>query len=247
MVRRGDDRERHRNRQRDGHEAQREARHGHQEHDPDEEVPAGVQARQRRVLIRQARRLERAVGVGALRDRVDQPDVEQPRRRDGEQRKEEEADQAGGDHRVAQEVVVPAPVEVETGRDAEDDWPVAPDIDPVGDVHERVAAERHRLHAILPGDPERVLEGDQTARVGERCVGAPRREVAHAEIDEDRARDDQSLTGEPSRHGDGSPPRRRGHTDRESWREDRPHPHLLARVSSGRCRAASAISRSRRP
>jgi hypothetical protein len=228
VVRRRHDRERHRNRKREGRHTHREACHRRHEHDPDEQVPAGVQARERRVLVREARRLQRSVGVGALRDRVDEPDVEQARRRDGEEREKEEADQAGGDHRVAEEVVAPASVEVETRRHAEDHRPVAPDVDPVGGVHEQVAAERDRLECVLPADPERVLERDQVTRVRERRVRVPGGQVAHAEVDEDRERDDERLADGPST-------------------EDGPHRHLLRSVSTRKAGSASAISRSRGP
>lgn len=200
-----------------------------------------MQAGERRVLVREPGRLERAVRVGALRDRVDEPDVEQARRRDGEEREEEEADQAGGDHRVAEEVVVPAPVEVQPGRNAEDHGPVAPDVDPVRDVDENVAAERHGLQRVLPAEPERILERDEAACVGERGLGAPRREVAHAEVDEDRDGDDQRLTDEPCRHGKIAPPPRRGRAGRRSSPDDLPH--LLTRVSTTGGAPASAISR----
>ena len=240
MVRRADDGERHRDRQRNGEKPQREARHRHQQDDSDEDVPADVQAGERRVLVREPGRLERAVRVGALRDRVDKPDVEQARRRDGEEREEEKADQAGGDHRVAEEVVVPAPVEVQPGRNAEDHGPVAPDVDPVRDVDEDVAAERHGLQRVFPADPERILERDQAACVGERGLRAAGREVAHAEVDDDRAGDDQRFADEPCRHGN-TTPRRRGRAGRRSSSED--HPHLLTRVSIHDDAAASAISR----
>jgi hypothetical protein len=245
VVRRGHDRERHRDRQRDGHDPKREGRHSREEHDADEHVPAGVKARKCGVLVRQARRLERAVGVGALRHRVDEPDVEQARRRDGKEGEEEEADQAGGDHRVAEEVVLPPPVDVEPGRGAEDDGPVTPDVDPVRDVDEDVAAERRRLDGTFPADSERVFERDHAPRVRERGVGASRREIAHGEVDDDRHRDDHRLTRELAGNDDAAPPPRRGRAVRRPSRHDRSHPHLLARVSFHRRDAASAISRNR--
>jgi hypothetical protein len=186
VVRRRHDGQRHCDRQRDRHDAQREARHGREEHDADQEVPAGVEARKCGVLVRQARGLERTIGVRALCHRVDEAGAEQARRSDGKEGEEEEADQAGGDHRVSEEVIVLPSTDVEPGGGAEDHGPVAPDVDPVGDVDENVAAQRHRLEASFPPDSERVFERDHSPRIRERGVRASRGEVAHAEIHDDR-------------------------------------------------------------
>ena len=123
-----------------------------------------MQARERGVLVREAGRLQRPVGIRALSDGVDEADVEQSRRRHGEQREERESDQPRSEHRVPQEVVVAAAVDVERHRDAQDHGPVAPDVHPVGGGHDGVAPEPRALQPLFPVDPEPSLEGEEAGR-----------------------------------------------------------------------------------
>lgn len=88
-----------------GRHADREHAHEHlpgrpEDDDPDEQVPAEVQAGHRRVLIRQLRGLQRAVGGRLLRDGVHEAEVEKARRCHREEGEEEEADRAGDEDGV---------------------------------------------------------------------------------------------------------------------------------------------------
>ena len=94
VVRGQHDRCCHRNGPADRENPQRNIRRRPPDGDADEDVPAEVQAREGRVLIGEPRRLKRSVGVRMQRDRVDDCRVREPRRGDGEEREEEEADAA---------------------------------------------------------------------------------------------------------------------------------------------------------
>jgi hypothetical protein len=193
VVGRDDDRERHRERRHDGEDARREPRRGREDDDPDEEVPAHVQAREGRVLVRQPRRLQRAVGVRLLGDGVDELQRQQPGRGDREEREEEEAERARHEERVAEQHVPPAVAEVEDDGSRQDHGPVPPDVDPVGERHQPVAARDHRLQRLLPREADRPLEVEQPLGVGERDLGAARGQVADAEVEEDREHDERRL------------------------------------------------------
>ena len=166
--------------------------------DAHEDVPAHVQARERGELVRQPRRLERAVGLRALGHRVDEPEVEQPRRGDRHQREEEEADRSGDEHRVAQHAVVRPVREVQRDGRGEDHRPVAPDVDPVRERDQRRRCRR-RAPWIAPSQamPSVLLEVEEAGRVvPRRRLGADGR-VPHAEVDEHRERDEHDLPREP--------------------------------------------------
>jgi hypothetical protein len=235
VVGRDDDRDRHRERRDDGDDTRRQPRRGGKEHDPDEQVPAHVQAREGRVLVRQPRRLQRAVGVRLLGDGVDELERQQPRRGDGEEREEEEAERARHEERVAEQHVPPPVAEVEDDGGRQDHRPVAPDVDPVGERHQHVAAGERRLERLLSSDADRPLEVEQPLGVGERRLGAARRQVADAEVQEDRERDERRLAEKATA---GARDERRAQANSNPGRGGRHESHLLtariARASGGR-------------
>ncbi len=68
--------------------------------DPHQEVPADMQTRHRRVLVREGGRLQHAIGVGTLRHRIDEPWIRQEaRRRHRDNHEEDQADQSGQQQR----------------------------------------------------------------------------------------------------------------------------------------------------
>lgn len=167
--------------------------------DPEQQVPARVQARERRELVGQARRLERAVRVGALRHGVDQAEPDEPRRCKREQAEEQEADAAGDEHCSAEPAVDVAADDEEDRRGGEDHRPVTPDVDPVGEVDEPFVPRDRALQRALPVDPERPLGVDQPVgvHVCGRCVAGGH--VADREVREHRARDERRLPRERDR------------------------------------------------
>lgn len=205
-----------------------------------------MQARERRVLVREAGRLQRPVGIRALSDGVDEADVEQSRRRHGEQREERESDQPRSEHRVPQEVVVAATVDVERHRDAQDHGPVAPDVHPVGGGHDGVAPEPRALQPLLPVDPEPSLEGEEQVGVPEGGIGASGSQVPDAEVEEHRGNDQNRLTSQPFAAGQTFAFRRSGRIERPALRSARQHRYdLLGRVSRERRPMASVNSLTR--
>jgi hypothetical protein len=96
-----------------------------------EEVPAEVQAGEGRVLVGEPGRLEHPVSVRVESDGVDESRVDEPWRRDGEEREEEKSDSTGDEDRVPQQPVALAAMQEEDDPDRDDDGPVAPDINPV--------------------------------------------------------------------------------------------------------------------
>jgi len=89
MIGGGDHRQGHRRRHQHCEHAQCPVVCGAKDDDPDGEVPAGVKARHRGVLIHERRREDLPVARGALRDGVNQRQAGQPRRRHREQREDE--------------------------------------------------------------------------------------------------------------------------------------------------------------
>lgn len=92
MVCRGDDRKCHRGRHDDGEDADHRPARGLEKNDAQEEVPAGMEAREGGVLVRQGRRLERPVPARVFRHRVDEPRIGQPRWGNGERCEEDKPD-----------------------------------------------------------------------------------------------------------------------------------------------------------
>jgi hypothetical protein len=258
VVRGRDDGERHRQRRGDGERARGEARRRREHDDPDEQVPAHVQARERRVLVGQPRRLERPVCVRLLGDGVYQPEGEQARRRDREEREEEEPERAGHEEGVAEQHV-PLPVaHVENGGRGQDHRPVTPDVHPVGEGHERVAAGDRSLEGSLAGEAERPLDVQEPLRVGEGDVGASGRGVADAEVEEDRERDERGLPEKaaPGARGErraqagddaGVVRRHASSTPRRKRRSCGPRPHRGGCGSASGKPRARLRTRSRRP
>jgi hypothetical protein len=72
VIRSSDHGERHRERREDRERPDSNVRRRHEQDDSHREVPADVQARERGVLVREAGRLERAVGVRLIRHGVDE-------------------------------------------------------------------------------------------------------------------------------------------------------------------------------
>jgi hypothetical protein len=152
--------------------------------DTGEDVPAEVEARERGELVRQTRRLERAVGVRMERDRVDEVRVRQARRRHGEKREEEEPDRAGDQDGVAEQPVARVLVAKEDDCDRDDHRPVPPDVGPVGERDDSVVGDDLRLEPALPGEVNGPLEGHDVVCVRVRRLGAARGQVANAEVRE---------------------------------------------------------------
>jgi hypothetical protein len=199
VVRGRDDRERHRHRHGNGERANADPSGGLEEDDPEEEVPAEVEARQRRVLVRQRRRLKRTVAVRVLGHCVHDSWLDESRWGDRNDGEEDESDQAGDDHRVTQKAIPVPPVHVEEDGADGDNRPVPVDVDPVRERDRGLVAENRPLDGELPRDPELALEPQERIRVGERSVDPPLGEPAHQEVDEDRKGDQGELTNERDR------------------------------------------------
>jgi hypothetical protein len=195
VVRRRDDRDRHGERREHGERPNGEVGRRAEEDDSDQDVPAGVQARESRVLVRKARRLQCAVRAGLVGDGVEKPEVEQTRRRDREEREEEEADRTGDEHRVAKQPVAVAPEQEEGDAGREDHRPVTPDVDPVRERDQRLAARDGRLDALFLEEPECPLQAHDPVGVLERRPRAARRHVANCEVRCHRGDDQCGLPG----------------------------------------------------
>jgi hypothetical protein len=191
-----DDGEPHRERRDDREHPDGEMCGRQQEDDADDEVPPEVQARERRVLIREAGRLQGAVRARFVRDRVHESEPEQSWWSDGKEGEKEEADPARDEECIAQEVVAIAAIDVEGGRDAEDHGPVAPDVDPVREHHGDVAADDRPLDRLLPGEVERLLEVDDSPGVVEGLAHTSDRLVPDPEVREHRGCDEGGLADE---------------------------------------------------
>jgi hypothetical protein len=132
MVRRPNDGECHGTRHQYGKRSHDQRSRRTEENDPDKQVPAEVQARHCRVLVREPRRLERPVRVRPAGDRVHQAGIDKPRRSGREQCEEEKTDQTRDDHRVSKQPIAIAPNGEQRDRDHRDHGPVPPDVHPVG-------------------------------------------------------------------------------------------------------------------
>ena len=183
----------HRRRHEHCEDADGPARRRLEQDDRDEQVPADVQARKRRVLVRERRRLQRAVTVRVLRDRVHETHASEPGRRDRHQGEEREADEARNDHGIAEEEVLLPPPDVEHGCAREDHGPVAVDVDPVREAHERFVAEDERLELSLPGHPQRTLELGNRAGVRTCVVDPSLGDGTHCEVHGNREPEEGGL------------------------------------------------------
>jgi hypothetical protein len=161
----------------------------HEEDDPDGEVPPDMQARKCGVLVREAGRLKRAVGVRLIRDGVGEANVEQSRRCNRHEREEEEADSARDEERITQEVVAITSPDVQRDRRGKDHGPMAPDVDPVRERDQSGSAGDRSLDAVLPIDVQPSLEVDDMFAVREGLGRSPGRDVADREVGEDGACD----------------------------------------------------------
>ena len=182
MVRRRNDGECHGGRHHDGKRSHEQRSRRAEENDANEQVPAEMEARHCRVLIREPRRLERTVRVRPAGDRVHQAGVDKPRWRGRKQREEEKADQARDDHRVAKQPIALAADGEQRDRDGCDQGPVAPDVHPVGEIDEGAFANDHRLETVLPSEPEVLLESCHVRAVSDRCRSAALRQFADAAV-----------------------------------------------------------------
>jgi hypothetical protein len=198
MVRRRNDGECHGSRHQYGKGPHDQRSRRAEENDPDEQVPAEVQARYCRVLVREPRRLERPVRVRPAGDRVHQAGIDKPRRRSREEGEEEKADQARDDHRVAkQPIALPPNGEQRDGNDR-DERPVAPDVHPVGEIDESSAPQDNRLEAVFPAEPHVLLEPRQTSAVLDRSCGAPFGQLAHSDVSKPEQSNHDELPGDRS-------------------------------------------------
>jgi hypothetical protein len=199
VVGRRDHRERHRGGHADREQADDEPGREPEHHDPDEQVPAEVEAREGRVLVRERRRLEPAVGGRPLDDRVDEARSEQPGRRHGKQREEQEPDRGREEDRVPEQVVGVAALAVEQDRDGGDHGPVAEDVDPVRQRDERGVRKHGRLNRLLPVEREVPLEVQNRPAVVDRVGGASLRGGPHAAVRQGSRPDQHELAGRPVR------------------------------------------------
>jgi hypothetical protein len=188
-----DDGEGHRDRHRYRERAKRDAGRHLEQQDADEEVPAGVKARQSCVLIRESRRLQSPVAVRVLRHGVDYRGIHEPRWCHGERREEGEADQAGDEHRVSQQPVLPSMPDVEEHPAAENDGPVSIHVDPVRRSNEEPLVQDELLEPPLPGDPERPLESQKPVGVLESTVDSALGQPSYSEVDEGSDGDDGNF------------------------------------------------------
>jgi hypothetical protein len=193
VVRSGEDCEGHRERRKDCDCPNCKVGSRHEQDDSNREVPPDVETREGGVLIRESGRLERAVGLRLIRHGVDQAKLEQPRRGNRHEREEEEPNSARDEERIAQQVVAIRAPDIKDDRSREDHRPVAPDVDPVGEHDQAVAADDRCLDRVFPGDTERALQIHHALAVRKRLARSPGREVADGEVREDRARDERRL------------------------------------------------------
>jgi hypothetical protein len=75
-------------------------------------------------------------------------------------------------------------------------WPVAPDVDPVGERGERLDVDEEGLHAGLDVEAELLLQRQHVLGVVDGHVGVTRREAPHPEVGRDPARDDRHVGGD---------------------------------------------------
>ena len=95
------DRDDHCRRPRHRERAQQQMPGGLKNHDAQQHVPAGVEARHRGVLVDQVLREHLPVALRAARDRVDEREVREPGRRNGIEGEDGEADEAAEQARVS--------------------------------------------------------------------------------------------------------------------------------------------------
>jgi hypothetical protein len=150
VVRGDNDRGGHHRRTHDREASQRDVGRRAPDRDTGKEIPAEVEARKRRELVRQARRLECPVRTRVERDRVDEARLGQARRRHREERKEHEPDRARDQHRVSEQAVASSLAPEENDRDRDDHWPVPPNVSPVGERDENVVRDDPLLEPWLP-------------------------------------------------------------------------------------------------
>lgn len=155
-----------------------------------------MKARHRRILVREPRRLESAIGVGPTGDRVDESHVGQPRGRAGEQREEQEADQTRCDHRVSQQAIPLAAKCEERDGDGGDHRPVPPDVHPVHEVDEHVTTEHERLRAVLPRHAEGTLDPYDVIGIPLGHRRAPLRQLPHSGVGDAEGDDNDHFAGE---------------------------------------------------
>ena len=152
-----------------------------------------MEARERGVLVRQGRRLERPVPARVLRHRVDEPRIGEPRWGNGERCEEDKPDQGRDEHGVSEDEVVLSMPPVQEDRCRRDDRPVAVDVDPVGRRDERVVTQNGRLNRRSPCDPEAALKPCDRVSVREGGPGASFRRAADREVRDDEDCDDEDL------------------------------------------------------
>lgn len=190
MVRGRDDREGHGRRHDHREDPKGEPGGGLEDDDPEEDVPACVEARKGRVLVREGGRLQRPVTARVLGHRVHDGGVGKPRRGHRKGREEDEADQSGDEHRVPEQAVaVPAP-QVEGDPAGHDHRPVAVDVDPVRGRDQPPVVDDQLLEPVLPVDSEVPLETQECVGVRERAIEPVLRESPDTEVQE-RRRGDQ--------------------------------------------------------
>ena len=198
MVRRRNDGECHGSRHQYGKRPHDQRSRRAEENDADEQVPAEVQARHCRVLVREPRRLERPVRVRPAGDRVHQAGIDKPRRRSREEGEEEKADQARDDHGVAKQPIALSPNGEQRDRDGRDYRPVAPDVHPVGEIDESSTPQDNGLEAVFPTEPHVLLEPRQTCAVLDRSRGAPFGQLAHSAVNKPEQSNHDELPSDRS-------------------------------------------------
>ena len=193
VVAGGDDREADDRRPRERGRLRQRVPEGHRQRDADGECEAGVQARHRGERVVEGlgqRRVE--PDAAAVRDRVDHPDVGEPRGRDGEQRVDRHRDQPRRQDGVAQLHVDVVVLAVEPDQRAGDDHDLGGQVQVVEDPDQDRAVER-RLHRGLDVHADALLQVDDPLGVAGGGGDVADRDVAGRRVQEVRAEEEEEL------------------------------------------------------
>lgn len=155
-----------------------------------------MQAGHRGVLVHQRRRLQHPVGVGVLGDRIGHPHTEEARRGDRVRGEDHQPDGARDEHGVAQREIVHSTGAVQPDQGDGDHRPVTPDVHPVGQRDQPLAAQDQSLRPRFDVDPQASLERQHIVTVGhgDRRIGLC--EPSDPEVEQHSAEDQTQLPKE---------------------------------------------------
>jgi hypothetical protein len=166
---------------------------GAEHHDAQQDVPAGVEARHRGVLVDERPREDLPITPELACDGVYDSQSAQSRRRHREEREHEETDQPGDQYRVAQPEVVRPPEAEEQDAADDENGPMAVHVDGVRDVDQPWMAEHLVLQRRLPVQAEPAFHVRDVRGVRHRPRDVALGQRAHPEVREVAASEDQQL------------------------------------------------------